>query len=145
MNPCQEPLPPSRSNSQLRSRAPRGRVIEGMERLAIHLFALGLVGVVSMAGAETSPRVPTSQTVDGALVEEVARMAQVGGCRAPSFSPDGKRIAFISDLSGGPQVWMIDTEGGWPDRVTSFDDQVRGVQWSPTARPWRSRWPRGVG
>ena len=61
----------------------------------------------------------------------VAMMAKVGSCHTPSFSPDGTRLALISDLSGIPQIWTIPTAGGWPQRVTSLDDPVSSVQWSP--------------
>ncbi len=65
------------------------------------------------------------------LEESVARMARIGSCRAPSFSPDGSRIALISDLSGVPQIWTVASEGGWPEAVTALDDQVEAVSWSP--------------
>jgi dipeptidyl aminopeptidase/acylaminoacyl peptidase len=68
------------------------------------------------------------------LEAAVARMARIGGSRSPSFSPDGKRIAFISDLSGVPQVWMVPSEGGEPRQVTRLEDQVRGVEWSPDGK-----------
>ncbi|MEE8524508.1 MAG: S9 family peptidase [Thermoanaerobaculia bacterium] len=61
----------------------------------------------------------------------VTRMARVGGCWSPSFSPDGGRLAFVSDLNGVPQVWTVATTGGWPDLVTGLDDQVGSVVWSP--------------
>jgi dipeptidyl aminopeptidase/acylaminoacyl peptidase len=65
------------------------------------------------------------------LEAEVARMARIGSAYAPSFSPDGSRVAFISDLSGLPQVWIVDAQGGWPDLLTSSDDQVSAMEWSP--------------
>ncbi|HEX5718891.1 MAG TPA: S9 family peptidase [Thermoanaerobaculia bacterium] len=68
------------------------------------------------------------------LEAAVARMARIGGSRSPSFSPDGKRIAFLSDRSGGPQVWMVPSEGGEPRQVTRLEDQVRGVEWSPDGK-----------
>lgn len=71
----------------------------------------------------------------GAMADEleaqVARMAKIGWCYSPSFSPDGKRVAFISDLNGTPQVWIVPAEGGWPELITSLDDQVQQVSWSP--------------
>jgi dipeptidyl aminopeptidase/acylaminoacyl peptidase len=65
------------------------------------------------------------------LAATVGRMARIGSCTSPSFSPDGKRIAFISNLSGVPQVWTVAAEGGWPQAVTALEDQVGGVEWSP--------------
>ena len=58
-------------------------------------------------------------------------LAKVGRCRTPSFSPDGAFVAFVSDLSGTPQVWKVPAVGGWPDQVTTFDDPVVTVRWSP--------------
>jgi dipeptidyl aminopeptidase/acylaminoacyl peptidase len=58
-------------------------------------------------------------------------IAKIGGCWSPSFSPDGKRIAFISDLNGVPQIWTVPREGGWPTLVTALEDQIRVVNWSP--------------
>ena len=65
------------------------------------------------------------------LREAVARMARIGVCASPSFSPDARQLAFVSDLGGLPQVWSVDARGGWPELVTTVDDQVRNVHWSP--------------
>lgn len=62
---------------------------------------------------------------------DVARMARIGRAGSPSFSPDGKRIAFVSDLSGTPQLWVVSAEGGWPTLVTADTDPVGNVIWSP--------------
>jgi dipeptidyl aminopeptidase/acylaminoacyl peptidase len=65
------------------------------------------------------------------LETTVSLLSQVGACRSPSCSPDGRRMAFVSDLSGNPQVWTVEVGGGWPDQVTALDDQVYVVHWSP--------------
>jgi dipeptidyl aminopeptidase/acylaminoacyl peptidase len=61
-------------------------------------------------------------------------MARIGACSSPALSPDGGRLAFVSDLSGVPQVWLVDSAGGWPELKTAFDDQVRDVRWSPDGK-----------
>src|SRR5919206_2841724 len=65
------------------------------------------------------------------LLRSVELMAKIGMCLGASFSPDGGRIAFLSDLSGLPQAWIVPRDGGWPEKVTAFDDPVRIVSWSP--------------
>ncbi|MBI4860006.1 MAG: S9 family peptidase [Candidatus Riflebacteria bacterium] len=65
------------------------------------------------------------------LESTVSTMARVGRAFSPSFSPDGRRVAFVADLSGSPQVWIIPSAGGWPTQVTAGDDPVESVTWSP--------------
>ncbi len=64
------------------------------------------------------------------LETSVAAMARVGFAASPSFSPDGRRIAFVSNLSGLPQVWTAPVGGGYPRQVTALDDPVQSVAWS---------------
>lgn len=61
----------------------------------------------------------------------VRLLTKVGSCSGPSFAPDGERLAFISNLSGLPQAWVVPTAGGWPQPVTALDDPVSSVSWSP--------------
>jgi dipeptidyl aminopeptidase/acylaminoacyl peptidase len=100
---------------------------------ALSIAALALLPWRPAAGAlpAPAPATPTAPATDAVLEAEVARMARVGGCWSPSFSADGLRLAFVSNLSGVPQVWMVPADGGWPEQVTSFDDPVGGVEWSP--------------
>ena len=67
------------------------------------------------------------------LTAAVARMARVGSAAAPRFSPDGKWVSFISNMSGSPQVWIVPSEGGYPRMVTNGDDPVTEQQWSPAS------------
>ncbi|MEO8584647.1 MAG: S9 family peptidase, partial [Acidobacteriota bacterium] len=68
------------------------------------------------------------------LETAVSRMSRVGFSRSPSFSSDGKTIAFVSNLSGLPQVWTLPATGGFPRMVTSFEDPVGGAEWSPDGK-----------
>jgi len=74
----------------------------------------------------------TSATDD--LERSVALMAKIGASGSPSFSPDGTRLAFVSNLNGIPQVWTMAATGGFPTLVTAFDDPVGFVTWSPDGK-----------
>jgi len=48
------------------------------------------------------------------------------------FSPDGKRMALVTDLDGQLNLWHLPTTRGFPVQLTFFKDQaVRNVKWSP--------------
>jgi len=65
------------------------------------------------------------------LERTVASMAKINFANSPSFSPDGSRVAYLANISGSPQVWIVSSEGGYPKAATSFDDPVSAVAWSP--------------
>ena len=65
------------------------------------------------------------------LARSVEMMAKVGAAYAPSFSPDAERLAYITNISGSPQVWIVPSAGGYPQQVTAFNDPVTGMSWSP--------------
>src|SRR2546423_9590827 len=53
---------------------------------------------------------------------------------APSWSPDGSRLAFLSDRSGTEQVWVSGLDGE-ARQVTQFPLGVSGQPaWSPDGR-----------
>jgi dipeptidyl aminopeptidase/acylaminoacyl peptidase len=60
----------------------------------------------------------------------IERFFNIRAAYAPTFSPDGRRLAFIATITGVPQVWVMDAHGGWPDPVTFGDDRVMNVAWS---------------
>jgi len=49
----------------------------------------------------------------------------------PRFSPDGKRLAFLSDRDGSSQIWILDLAGGESVKATSFPTDVNGFAYSP--------------
>lgn len=50
----------------------------------------------------------------------------------PSFSPDGKWIAYVSDEGGSPDIWIRDIEGKYRARLTSNIGRFDSIpRWSP--------------
>ena len=74
--------------------------------------------------------VPSTAVADD-LERTVATMARIGFANSPSLSPDGKQVAFLSNMSGSPQIWIVSADGGWPDQITALDDPVTSIDWSP--------------
>ncbi|MGA6953728.1 MAG: hypothetical protein WBY73_01360 [Candidatus Acidiferrales bacterium] len=54
-----------------------------------------------------------------------------GSNSSPAFSPDGTQIAFMSSLSGDPQIYVSDVNGGGLKRITF----AAGVSTSPAWNP----------
>ena len=67
------------------------------------------------------------------LTATVTAMARIGRAYGATFSPDGSRLAVISDLNGSPQLWVVPTGGGWPTLVTTGQDPVGSAEWSPAS------------
>lgn len=79
-------------------------------------LALGCLLVAPFA--RPAPAAEASPVAAGAAVE-------------PALSPDGARVAFLSDVSGAPQLWTAPASGGWPAQLTRGGEPVRALRWSP--------------
>ena len=56
-----------------------------------------------------------------------ARYLNIRSAINPVLSPDGKRVAFLSDITGNFQVWSTEIAAGqrrWPRQLTFFPDKV---------------------
>jgi dipeptidyl aminopeptidase/acylaminoacyl peptidase len=52
----------------------------------------------------------------------------------PRWSPDSKRIAYVSDRSGSSQIWLMDPDGGNAKQVTTLSTEADGVLFSPDGK-----------
>jgi dipeptidyl aminopeptidase/acylaminoacyl peptidase len=59
------------------------------------------------------------------------RYLNIRSAGAPAFSADGERIAFLTNITGTPQVWMVNATGGWPHQLTFYQDSISFMSWSP--------------
>ncbi|MFK0006308.1 prolyl oligopeptidase family serine peptidase [Paenarthrobacter sp. NPDC090520] len=51
---------------------------------------------------------------------------------APAFSPDGLVLAFLrSDQDGKPQLFVVESAGGEPQRISAQHAGVGGFEWAP--------------
>jgi len=67
------------------------------------------------------------------LAYEFARYLKVRGAWGASWSPDGRRVSFLTEITGVPQVWEVAAEGSsWPEQLTFYEERVSGASYSPT-------------
>ena len=64
----------------------------------------------------------------------IQQYLSIRSASSPSLSPDGKRLAYLTNVSGTSQVWMIDLPSGTPRQITNYEDNVSFVRFSPNGR-----------
>ncbi|MFG2049219.1 S9 family peptidase [Micromonospora sp. NPDC048935] len=58
----------------------------------------------------------------------------VGEDYRPAPSPDGRRVAYLSDQGGSRRVWVRDTDTGEAVALPTGDEPVLALSWSPDGR-----------
>src|SRR2546426_1481178 len=53
---------------------------------------------------------------------------------SPRWSPDGKKLAFVSDRGESPQLYLMPSDGGEAERLTEGKNGVRSFVWSPDGK-----------
>src|ERR1700693_4491729 len=100
-----------------------------LRRVFFHLataFIVSTVVIESAAQTLTAPAAvtdpknisskPNAQIEQrGLTIEKLYMTRQVGSA---TWSPDGKSIAFISNMSGRNNLWLVPAEGGWPVQIS---------------------------
>jgi Tol biopolymer transport system component len=59
-------------------------------------------------------------------------ITSLGLNHSPSFSPDGTQVAFVSDRSGTPELWLCDRKGQHLRQLTNLGSAWLGsIRWAP--------------
>jgi dipeptidyl aminopeptidase/acylaminoacyl peptidase len=51
-----------------------------------------------------------------------------------AWSPDGKTIVFVSNITGRNNLWLVPAAGGWPTQLTVSDQRQTHPAWSPDGK-----------
>ncbi len=84
--------------------------------------------------AITDPRQITSKSnpdLQAFTIEQLYITRTVGDS---AWSPDGKQVAFISNMSGRNNLWLMPADGGFPVQLTISDQRQTTPAWSPDGR-----------
>jgi len=74
---------------------------------------------------------PNAQVERTLTIEKLYMTRAVGDT---TWSPDGRTIAFISNMSGRNNVWLVPADGGWPTQLTVSDQRQSSPAWSPDGK-----------
>jgi len=74
---------------------------------------------------------PDARVEKNLTIEKLYMTRQVGGA---TWSPDGKTVAFVSNMSGRNNIWTVPSDGGWPIQLTVSDQRQTAPTWSPDGK-----------
>src|SRR5450432_2796098 len=78
-----------------------------------------------------TPDADVEQGEESLSLERLYMTRQVGDT---AWSPDSKSIAFVSNITGRYNLWLVAAEGGWPTQLTVSDQRQVHPTWSPNGR-----------
>ena len=92
-------------------------------------------GTSIVYSARTSPRGPFRiflAKADGSARTQLTTQARGSADRSPVFSPDGTKIAFVSDRDGGfPEIYVMSLDSSRVNRLTANVFVDGNPSWSP--------------
>jgi len=103
--------------------------------IVILMSTLSVSQTLSAPQAITDPKQISSKSnaaVEKNLSIEKLYMTRVIG--GTTWSPDGKQIAFITNITGRNNLWIVPAEGGWPVQLTISDQRQAAPAWSPDGK-----------
>src|SRR5438477_13191444 len=103
--------------------------------IVITMSTIALTQTFLAPQAVTDPKQISSKSkaqVEKNLSIEKLYMTRAIGSSA--WSPDGKTIAFVSNISGRNNLWLVPAEGGWPTQLTVSDQRQTAPAWSPDGK-----------
>jgi len=82
----------------------------------------------------TDPKSVVSASNSGARPAPIDDLYYTKSVFGASWSPDGRQIAFGSDLAGRSNLWKVSSSGGWPIQLTQSDERQYSPVWSPDGK-----------
>ncbi len=92
-----------------------------------------------VAYAVSTPDLETNKSVTNIWIADTAtgqaiQISQGGKDNSPSWSPDGKSLAFLSGRDGTSQIYVLSMDGGEAKKLTTLSTGADLLKWSPDGK-----------
>jgi len=111
-----------------------------MTRLAVLLAAPAAMLLIAAAAPEWPNKEdipipgPVSVGLAGSGEVDTTRYFLAQGPTSGQLSPDGRWVAYISKVTGQPQIWIVDAVNGGAPRQLTYGLGVDGAVWTPDGK-----------
>src|SRR5712692_4400952 len=97
----------------------------GGKTAAADIYVVGEIVVASSRAGQGKFQLYSAERSNLAQLSKVTPPTDTASANDPAFSPDGSRIAFVTQRDGNPEIYVMNADGTGVTRVTN-DPQVDG-------------------
>ena len=107
-----------------------------MRLLLTFLFMTSMTTLVAaqQPSFTTDPKQITSQHKLNVQPFDLEKLYLTRNVGATAWSPDGKQITFVTNISGRNNLWTVPAAGGWPVQLTVSNERQSAPAWSPDGK-----------
>jgi dipeptidyl aminopeptidase/acylaminoacyl peptidase len=112
----------------VRDRAEAHRPVRGTRLPSRRVVAIAAMIVV--AGLLVAPAV----AIGDHLLELISGKSARGDVQTPAWSPDGRKLAFVSERDGNAEIYVMNADGSGQENLTRQPASDSHPSWSPNGR-----------
>lgn len=107
-----------------------------MRRLLTVVLTLMSTSLIAQqtTGVITDPRQITSRKRVGVQKFDLEKLYLTRNIGGSAWAPDGKQVAFVTNISGRNNLWVLPSTGGWPVQLTVSNQRQTSPVWSPDGK-----------
>ena len=109
------------------------------------IFTLATIAFVfGSFAAAAQPAQPSTIITDPAQIKSrdkfdiqpftVEKLYMTRAIAYAAWSPDDKQVAFVTNISGRYNIWLVPSQSGWPTQLTVSNQRQINISWSPKGR-----------
>jgi len=106
-------------------------IVVFMSTLAVSQTLTPPQAVTDPRNITAKPDANVEQGEEGLSLERLYMTRQIG---ATAWSPDGRTVVFVSNITGRSNLWLVPADGGWPTQLTVSDQRQSHPAWSPNGK-----------